>query len=99
MKPPGRVFPQTPATWLRPSHGDLGNDRARGLHAAARRARDPAGRLHLSHPELGYHCEREGFTLAECRLADGVVRMAGGRGGATEWGALRKQLPTADGRP
>src|SRR5256885_17263898 len=81
-----------------PIYGDLGDDRARGLHAAARRARDPAARLHVSHPELGHHRERDRLTLAERRLADGVVRMAGVRRRPAEWRSLRNQLPAPHGR-
>src|SRR2546430_15072648 len=70
-----------PAAWLRPPHGDLGDDRARGLHAATGCAGNPPARLHVSHSELGYHRERDGLTVSERRLADGVVRVAGGVGG------------------
>src|SRR5256886_17149955 len=84
-----------PALGLRPPHGDLGDDRARGLHAAARRARDPAARLHVSHPELGHHRERDRLTLAERGLADGVVRMAGGWRRAAGWGSTLKSPPAA----
>src|SRR5207244_5856163 len=86
-----------PALGLRPPHGDLGDDRARRLHAAARRARHPAARLHVSHPELGHHRERDGFTLTEGRLPDGGIRVAGVRGRTAAWRALRSQLTTPAG--
>src|SRR5207245_10110065 len=88
-----------PAAWLRPAHRDLGDDGARGLHATAWSTGNPAARLHVSYPELGRHRKREGLTLSECRLADGVVRVAGVRGRPAEWRSLRRQLPTTDGCP
>src|SRR2546426_1194636 len=88
-----------PAAWLRPPHGDLGDDWARGLHAATGCAGDPPARLHVSHPKLGRHRKREGLTLSECRLADGVVRVAGVWGGPAGRGAFWRELPTGGGCP
>ncbi len=87
------------AAGLRPPHGHLGDDGARRLHATARSLGNPAARFHVSHPELGRDREREGFIAPECRLADGVVRVASVWGRPAEWRSLRSQHPTVDGCP